>query len=105
MVAYFRRTELLPGVLERSFSNCKGSLPIVKAESSRIVHKKVNEAVDDDITRVSGGVMNVTFHDDVFTSLNLSFTTWAASGEIREESLSIFSDGDISSSHVSEAST
>ena len=85
---------LLPSCLdvERSFSNCKGSLPIVKAESSRIVHKKVNEAVDDDITRVSGGVMNVTFHDDVFTSLNFGFTAWAASGEVWEESLSIFSN-------------
>ena len=65
----------------------------------------MDEAVDNNVVWSSGGVISVTFHDDVFTSLNLSFTTWAASGEIREESLSIFSDGDISSSHVSEAST
>jgi len=65
----------------------------------------VNEAIDNNVVWSSGGVISVAFHDDVFTSLNLSFTTWAASGEIREESLSIFSDEDISSSHVSEVST
>ena len=65
----------------------------------------MNEAIDNNVVWSSGGVISVAFHDDVFTSLNLSFTTWAASGEIREESLSIFSDEDISSSHVSEVST
>ena len=82
-----------------------GTLAIIKAECTRVVHEEVDEAVDNNVVWSSGGVISVTFHDDVFTSLNLSFTTWAASGEIREESLSIFSDGDISSSHVSEAST
>jgi len=39
--------------------------------------------------------MEVTLHDDVFSSLNFGFTTWAASGKVREESLSIFSNGGV----------
>jgi len=48
---------------------------------------------------------HVTFHDDVFTGLDLSFTTWAAGGEVREESLFVFTNGGMSSSHMGEAST
>ena len=49
--------------------------------------------------------MHVTFHDNVFMGLNLSFTTWAASREVREESLSIFSNGGMSSSYIGETNT
>jgi len=49
--------------------------------------------------------MHVTFHDDVFLGLDFSFATWAAGGEVREESLSVFTDGSMSSSHTSEVST
>ena len=49
-------------------------------------------------------VMSVTFHDDVFSGLNLGFTTRATGGEVREESLSVFSNGDVTSSYVGEAS-
>jgi len=65
----------------------------------------VNKAVDDGVVWLSRRVMPVAFYDNVFTSLNLSFAAWAAGGEIREESLSVFSDGGMSSSHASEAGT
>jgi len=46
--------------------------------------------------------MPIAFHDNVLTGLDLSFTTWAAGREIWEESLSVFSNGCMSSSHVGE---
>jgi len=58
-----------------------GTLAIIKAECTRVVHKEVDKAVDDDVAQSSGGVISVAFHDNVFTSLNLSFATWAAGGE------------------------
>jgi len=48
----------------------------------------VDEAVNDDVAQSCGRVMQVTFHDDVFTGLDLSFTTWAAGGE---ENLCLYS--------------
>jgi len=63
----------------------------------------VDEAVDNNVAWSSRGVVPVAFHDNVFMSLNLSFAAWAAGGEIREESLSVFSDGSMSSGHASEA--
>ena len=48
--------------------------------------------------------MSITFHDDVFLGLNFGFVTRAAGGEVGEESLSVFSNGGMASSHVSEAS-
>jgi len=39
-----------------------------------------------------------------FSGLNFSFATRAAGGEVREESLFVFSNGGMTSSHVSEAS-
>ena len=80
-----------------------GTLAIIKAECTRVVHEEVDETVNDDVAQLSGGIMFVVFHDNVFMSLDLSFTTWAAGGEVREESLSVFSDGGMSSSHASEA--
>ena len=47
--------------------------------------------------------MSVTFYDDVFLSLNFSFTTRATGGEVRKESLFVFSNGGMTSSHVGEA--
>ena len=48
--------------------------------------------------------MSVTFHDNVFSGLNLGFATRAAGGEVGEESLSVFSNGGMTSSHVGEVS-
>jgi len=64
----------------------------------------VDKAVDDDVAWPRGGVMSITFHNDVFSSLDFSFATRAAGGKVREESLSVFSNGGMASSHVSEAS-
>ena len=48
--------------------------------------------------------MSIAFHNNVFSSLDFSFVTRAAGGKVREESLSVFSNGGMASSHVSEAS-
>ena len=64
----------------------------------------MNKAIDDDVTWSCGGVMSIAFHDDVFSSLHFGFTTRAAGGELGEESLSIFSNGGMTSSHVGKAS-
>jgi len=53
----------------------------------------VDKAIDDDVAWLHRGVMPITFHDNVFSSLNFSFATRATGGEMREESLSIFSNG------------
>jgi len=80
-----------------------GTLSIVKAKCTQIICEEVNEAVDNDVAWLSGRIMQVTFHDNVFMGLNFSFTTWAASWEMEEESLSIFSNGSMSGGHVSES--
>ena len=54
----------------------------------------MDKAVDDDVAWSSRGVMSVAFHDNVFTSLDLSFTARATGKEVREESLSIFFNGE-----------
>jgi len=82
-----------------------GTLSIVKAKCFGIICKKVDKAVDDDVTWPRGGVMSIAFHNEVFLGLNFSFATRAAGGEVREESLSVFSNGGMASSHASEAST
>ena len=64
----------------------------------------MDKAIDDNVTWSRGGVMSIAFHDDVFSSLHFSFTTRAAGGELREESLSVFSDRGMTSSHAGEAS-
>jgi len=55
-------------------------------------------------SRVEGLCMSHS-NDNVFSGLNLSFTTWAAGGEVREKSLSVFSNGGMSGSHAGEMST
>ena len=64
----------------------------------------MDEAIDDYVAWSCGGVMSVAFHNDVFSSLHFSFTTRAAGGELGEESLSVFSNGGVTSSHAGEAS-
>jgi len=86
-------------------SRCNGTLSIIKAKCTWIICKEVNKAVNDNVAWLSGGIMQVAFHDYVFTSLNFSFTTWAVGWEIGEESLSIFSNGSMSGGHASESST
>jgi len=49
--------------------------------------------------------MPIAFHNNVFSGLNLSFATRAAGRKMREESLSVFSNGGMTSSHVGEVST
>jgi len=65
----------------------------------------MDKAVNDNVARLHGGVIQVTFHDNVFSCLNLSFTIWAAGREVGEESLFVFSNRDMASSYVSELST
>ena len=65
----------------------------------------MNKAVDNDIAWSCGGVMPDTLHDNMFSGLNISFATWATSGEMGEKSLSVFSNRSMSSSHVSKLST
>jgi len=81
------------------------TLTIVEAKCFRVICKKVNKAVDDDVAWSHKGVMPITFHDDVLSSLNFGFTTGATGGEVREESLSVFSDRGMTSSHAGEAGT
>ena len=52
----------------------------------------MDKAVDDDVAWECREVMEVTLHDDVFSSLNFSFPTWAASRKVGEEPLSIHSN-------------
>jgi len=65
----------------------------------------VDKVVDDDVTWSHGGVMPIAFHDNVFSGLNLSFATRAASRKVRGESLSVFSSRGMTSSHTGKAST
>ena len=65
----------------------------------------MDEAVNDDVAQSSRGVMPVALYDNVFMGLDFSFITWAASGEVWKESLSVFSDRGMSSSHVGETDT
>jgi len=53
----------------------------------------VDKAVDDDVAWLHRGVMPITFHDNVFLNLNFGFATRATGGEVREKSLSVFSNG------------
>ena len=81
-----------------------GTLSVVKAKCFWVICKKVDKAVDDDVAWSHGGVMSITFYNNVFLSLNFSFATRATGGEVREESLSIFSNGGMPSSHAGKAS-
>ena len=63
----------------------------------------MDKVVDDDVTWSHGGVMPIAFHDNVFSGLNLSFATRVTGEEVREESLFVFSNGGMTSSHVGEA--
>jgi len=67
----------------------EGSLSIIKAKSCRIFCQEVHKAID----------------DYVFTGLNSSLFTRAVGRELREESLTIFSNGSISSGHANEMYT
>jgi len=64
----------------------------------------VDKAIDDDVAWSRGGVMSIIFHDDVFSGLNFGFATRATGGEIGKKSLSVFSNGGVTSGHVGEAS-
>ena len=81
-----------------------GTLSIVKAECFGVICEKVDEAIDNDVAWSRGGIMSIAFHDDVFSSLHFGFTTRAAGGELGEESLSVFSNGGMTSSHAGEVS-
>jgi len=81
------------------------TLSIVETECPRVICKEVNKTIDDDVAWLRGGVVQVAFHDNVFMGLNLCFATWATSGKMGEESLSVFSNGSMTSGHMSESST
>ena len=63
----------------------------------------MNKAVDDNVAGTCGRIVSFTFHDNVFTDLNFSFATRAASGKVGEESLSVFSNGGVAGGHAGEA--
>ena len=65
----------------------------------------MDKTVNDGVVQSCRGVMPVAFYDNVFTGLDLSFTTWVAGRKVWEESLSVFSNGGMSSSHVGETDT
>jgi len=79
------------------------ALTIVKAKYTWIVSEEVNEAVNDDVAWSSREIMQVAFHDNVFMCLNFSVATRAPGWEVREESLSIFSNGGVTSHHASKS--
>jgi len=81
------------------------ALTIVKAKCTWIVSEEVNEAVNDNVAWSSGGIMQVAFHDNMFMCLNFSMATRTSSWEVREESLSIFSNGGMTSHHASKLCT
>jgi len=56
-------------------SHCDRTLSIIKAKCTWIIRKKINKAVNDNVTWLSGGIMQVAFHNYVFAGLNFSFTT------------------------------
>jgi len=60
--------------------------------NTRIVCKEVNKTIDDIVIRACKWIMEVILHDNMFSSLNIGFATWVASGKVGEESLSIFSN-------------
>ena len=86
-------------------AHCDGTLSIIKVKCFRVVYKKVDKAVNDDVAWLHGGVMSVTFYDNVFLGLNLGFATRATGGKVKEESLSVFSNRGVTSSHMGEVST
>ena len=74
-------------------SCCDGTLSIIKAKCTWIICEEMNKTVNNNVAWLSRGIIQVAFYDYVFTSLNFSFTTWAAGWEVGKESLSIFSNG------------
>jgi len=73
-------------------SHHNGTLSIVKTKGTRVIHKEIDKAVDNDTTWSHGRVVHITFYDNVFSGLNCSFTIWATSKKVGEESLSVFSN-------------
>jgi len=65
----------------------------------------VNETVYDDVAWPSGRIMYITFHDNVFSYLDVCFTAWAAGGEVRKEPLSVFSNGSMAGGHAGKVGT
>jgi len=58
------------------------TLSVVKAKCFRVICKEVDKAINDDVARARGGIVSVTFHDDVFLGLNFCFATRASGGEV-----------------------
>ena len=73
-------------------SHYNRTLFVVKAEHTWVVYKEVNKTIDDIVIRACKWIMEVILHDNMFSSLNIGFATWVASGKVGEESLSIFSN-------------
>ena len=64
----------------------------------------MNETINDDVTWPCKEIMQITLHNNVFIDLNLNFAIWAASEEMKKESLSILSNGSMTSGHVHSSS-
>jgi len=65
----------------------------------------VDKAVNDNVVWLYRGVAYIAFHDNMFIGLDLSFIIWVASGKIQKESLSVFFNKGMFSSHTGEMST
>ena len=65
----------------------------------------MDKAVNDDVAWLCRRVAHIAFHDNMFTGLDLSFIIWVASGKVQKESLSVFSNTGMFSSHIGEMST
>ena len=79
-------------------------LSVIKTECAWVVHKEVNETIDDVVVQTCGRVQ-IALHDNVFMSLNFSITAQVVGGEMRKKSLSVFFDRGMAGGHVREAST
>ena len=89
-----------------SEESCRDNIStIVKAECARVVCKKVDKAVYDDIVWTCGWIIYIALHDNMFLCLDFSFATQVANREVREESLSILPNGSVASCYVSEMGT
>jgi len=54
--------------------------------NTRIVCIEVNKTIDNIIIRACKWVMEVILHNNMFSSLNVGFATWVASGKVKEVS-------------------
>jgi len=60
----------------------------------------VDKAVDNNVARPSGKVIQGALYNDVFPSLKLSLAVWATERGVGEESLAILTSGSVACGHA-----